>query len=131
MEGYDLPGELRSFIWECIRSPQHAEVLSFVCQADDRQWSAPEVAAQLGVATREAEQALDELVARGLLDIRIGDRLLYRFAPVEPGLESLARTFSDLYPRRRAPILVEIARGATAAVHDFADAFRIRRRRRG
>lgn len=126
-----MPRELRSFIWSRISSPQHAELVSFLCQADDRQWSAPEVAAQMGVATRVTEQALDELVARGLLDIRIGDRLLYRFAPVEPGLEALARTFSDVYPRRRAAVLAEIARGATAAVHDFADAFRIRRRRRG
>lgn len=131
MEGYELPEDLRRFVWSHIRSPQHAELVSFLCQDDDRQWSASEIAAQLGLATRETERMLDELVALGLLDIRIGDRLLYRFAPVKPSLESLARAFADLYPRRRSAVLAEIAHGATAAVHDFADAFRIRRRRRG
>lgn len=131
MEGYVLPEDLRSFVWKHISSAQHAELVSFLCQDDDRQWSASEIAAQMGLGTGETEQMLDELVARGLLDIRIGDRLLYRFAPVDPSLESLARSFADLYPRRRAAVLAEIARGATAAVHDFADAFRIRRRRRG
>lgn len=131
MEGQELPDGVRSFISQCISSAQAAETLSVLCQDAERLWSAAEIAAELGITARAAEQTLDELVARGLVDIRIGERLLYRFAPIRPDLERQARRFAAIYPLRRAAAFAEIARGAAAPVHDFADAFRIRRQRRG
>jgi hypothetical protein len=74
------------FLQKCAESLIDLEILLLLYR-EPRVWRGAEaVARQLGVALESAEQALEKLGARNLLDVRIASTLVYRFAPVDKSI---------------------------------------------
>ncbi len=99
------------FVQKCVESLLDLEILLLLYR-EPRVWrGADTVARHLGVALQSAEQALENLGARNLLDVRIGSTLVYRFAPVDkavvPLLNEVARAHSSQpgMLRQLAPLL--------------------------
>lgn len=120
---HEMPERLRRFVRTAIDSLEQLDALVIVVRADHF-WSAAELASELRLPASAAEQALEALASRGLLEVRLGTRVLYRYAPAHPDL-GLAAEIPEYYPAARA----EVVRQSTPrrrALRHFADAFQFR-----
>lgn len=120
-----LSDELRRLLSQ-LRDIESVEVLLFLAQTSERYLSASQVGEALHLVNAEAE--LEKLARLGLLDVKLGSAVLYRFAPPE-GLAGAVEELRREYADRR--LLVLSAMRATSYVDSFADAFRIVRRPKG
>jgi predicted ArsR family transcriptional regulator len=120
--------ELRSFVSRCLESVEDVEVLIFLLQQRGRAWSADAIGKALGLDTETAGRRLEVLSTRNLLSVRVANDLLYQFNPGTEELEAATIALADLYRERRLAVLGLIAQRRSAAIRDFADAFRLRRR---
>ena len=123
-----LAPEVVDFLAHRIASVDQLEILVLLIEASTRWFDATTTSHQLGVSPERARSALDALVAHNLLDIRISDDIRYQFSPGRPDLEHAALATAEAYRRRPAPVIQEVARGASQGLRDFAVAFRFRRR---
>jgi hypothetical protein len=120
--------ELRSFVWRCLETVEDVEVLVVLLQQRGRTWSAEAVGKALGLEPETAARRLEFLSTRNLLSVRVANDLLYQFNPGTEELETSTIALADLYRERRLAVIGLIAQRRSAAIRDFADAFRLRRR---
>jgi hypothetical protein len=120
--------ETQRAIAACVRSIEELEVLLFLARDRRRYCSADTISAETGLAVRSVAAALEVLAARNLLDVRIAEAVLYRLDPTSPGTEACVERTLGAAWRDRASVLKTVLGGASAA-HDFADAFRVGRKR--
>ena len=64
-------------------------VLLFLRRNGNRSWTASEVGAAIGLPPRVAADQLEHLGSRHLVDVRLGSDVRYRYAPIDPALDSL------------------------------------------
>ncbi len=121
----DLPGEVRSLVARCLASVEHLEALLLLEKDGSRWWSPQEVADELRTSSSSARRRLEELGAFNLLDVRIGQDVLYRYAPGDAGLSRTVESLRRCYQEQRVAVLSEILARPAHAIIDFADAFRL------
>ena len=120
-----------AFVTEHVRTLAELQLLMLVIQSGDRWWDAASAARESGLTIKEARHALDYFGARNLLDIRITGDVRYRYRPGTAELRDRADACAAAL-RTRPLDLAQLITGPSAAnVRDFADAFRLRRRRDG
>jgi hypothetical protein len=116
------------FLHDHLDTYEEILVFRLLAGSGDRSWTAKAVALELGIPDEAASAALDALCARNLLDIRIGEEMVFRYAP---GSESLRRD-ADAFLREmeRDPLATARAiadhlreRERSAALRAFTDAF--------
>lgn len=92
----------------------------------DRWWTVDAVAAALRMSSNSAAQALEALSVGNLLDVRLGEGLAYRFAPLSDDVARAVEELADMHFRSRDAILTAIASQRSAlAARRIADAFRL------
>ena len=97
-----------------------------------RWWNVELVAATLRISAPSAGQALEDLGRGNLLDVRVGETLAYRFAPLNSAIADTIGEIAALHYGSRDVLLGAlpgVARSATAA-RRIADAFRMTIRKR-
>jgi hypothetical protein len=119
--------EVCGFIELCIPSVQHAEILILLLQTAPKTWTAERAAVTLALPVRVAAQALEDLGARNLLDVKLADDVYYGFVPGTPELARRAGAFADAYRDQHAATLHQILSKPSRGIRAFADAFRLRR----
>lgn len=123
----DIPDRVRSLIDRAAPSIEHVEVL--IAMRGDREhgWSLEELGAHGSAGVTELRRCVGELVAAGVVEEREpGCYALPRLAEVRGTIDALAR----LYNERPLVIAQAIAERPARSAVLFADAFRIRPRRR-
>lgn len=126
---HQLDAAARQIVLQHVRTFEDLEVLLLLARDANRFWSAAAAASELGLSQASAQTALDSLASRNLLEVRFGEDVLYRLDPNTPGTAAAVATILNAARRHRTAVLSVIA-GARRAVGDFADAFRITKRKR-
>lgn len=113
----------KDFLRRHIGSLLKLDIVLLLQNDPARWWSASHVAEELRVGPGIAREALEELGATNLLDMRIGIDLTYRFEPWQADAAEFVEEIAGA--RYEARELVAQRAGTTAAKR-FADAFRLR-----
>ena len=118
------------FLHHRIRSMLHLDIL-LLLRRDVRQWFTPAaLATALRVSVDSAERALEHLGAANLIDVKIGNSLAYRFAPVDDEVRPWIDEIATLHFEDRQALEAALARsGGAGAARAFADAFRLPRKK--
>jgi hypothetical protein len=116
---------------ERVDSFDKLSILMLLRAERNRAWNPETVAERLNIPPRTVAEALDALCAGGLLDVRIGSTLLFRYNPVDAELAAGVEELVSLYQRDPSVVVSTItARAIDRARHSsaraFADAFLIR-----
>jgi hypothetical protein len=121
-----LPEDVQLFLRRRLRSPLELQVLLFMRDGADREWSAEILSPLLGIAESAAGRLLFDLMARRLAR-------LARYAPpsyvYDPHAVEVRRTvdrLAELYADRPADLIALIEVRRADSVQQFADAFRLR-----
>jgi hypothetical protein len=121
----DLPPELGAFLYSCIESIEHVELLVMLRGAE-RPWAARDVAAALRVPVPRARRDLETLAARGLLEVRVGEETSYRYRPKTEEFGRYCDLLAQHYVTSRQAVLRFVASESRLSIKRFADAFRLR-----
>src|SRR5690348_3763787 len=97
-----FPEHLARLLTSSIETEERLDVLCLLKQARPRTFTAKTVAAELGIATSKAEQALAMLCGRGFLTVSIANDLFYSYAPVSPTIDKALDELSKLYATDRS-----------------------------
>jgi hypothetical protein len=111
-----LPQSLRDFLTSHFRSPLQLRVLLLLHRHQAKWWSAGAVAAALQVMPDCAGRVLEELGGANLLDVKIGDRVRYRYAPLNPVAAAVIDELSGVH--QGAPGVLEAALADSIHVAD-------------
>lgn len=121
----DLPPELRAFLHSCIESIEQVEVL-ILLRGSERSRTAAGIAAALRLSPAAARRDLDTLAARGLLEVRVGPELTYRYRPKSEELGRYCDLLAECYVTARQDVFGYISTQSRLAMKRFADAFKLR-----
>lgn len=119
-----MSDDTRRAIETHLRTVEELEVLLVVGRDPDRYWSSTAAAEATGLPSGVTAGVLELLAARNLLDVRLGEALLYRFDPAGPDTRAAAQAILEAGWRQRAAVLRIILGMPSPAVRDFAEAFR-------
>lgn len=117
---------------DVIVSSTRLDVLLLLRSEPERWWNVDLVAATLRISVPSAGQALEGLGLGNLLDVRVGEALAYRFAPVDSTVSDTIAEITALHYASRDALLAAlpgVGRSASAA-RRIADAFRMTNRKR-
>ena len=118
---------IRDLLQTGIDSVEQCEMIVSMSNQRSRWWSAQELAAELYLAASPTGRDLEVLATRGLLEIRLGNDVQYRFAPASPELERAAAVLAEMYRTQRVDVLSYIVRRKGRAIQHFAEAFDFRK----
>jgi hypothetical protein len=124
-----LDPETQLAIVRCVRSVEELEILLCLARQRQRYSSANTISAETGLPVRVTGAALEALASRNLLDVRIAEAVLYKLDPASPDSRAMMDIVIEAAWSHRALVLKTILSGSSPA-RDFADAFRITRKRR-
>ena len=127
MVDIELSNEVRQLIEQSLDSVDQLEALLVVRSRPDTFWDAASVASWLGVSSGSVSKSLEELATRNLLDVRIANTLLYRYAPGTDRLAEAIDGLSKVYQERRMLVLQLLMAKPDRPIRAFLDAFRIRK----
>jgi hypothetical protein len=125
----DLPDDVRSLLHEHIESYEQLEVLLLLLRERYEEWTIAGLAARLHVREELIGAALEGLRAGGLAAVSAATpapRFAYR--PTSSGMDAAAGRLAQEYLERPIRIIQLMSANAierlrTAALHTFADAF--------
>jgi hypothetical protein len=124
----EVPEAVRALLTGSVDSIEKLELIALL-HRHPVGWTAITAGEQLRIAPAAASQALEELRLAGVLEVEAGTG--YRCRPDEA-----CRTLVELYENDRIAIMTLMAaialdRIRTSAAHTFADAFRVRGKKKG
>ena len=85
------------------------------------------MAAELRIRESTAGDVLERLASDNFLDVKISNEILYRFNPATAALQHAAALCADCYLRERIAMLNFVMAATLRPMHDFAEAFRIKK----
>jgi DNA-binding FadR family transcriptional regulator len=125
--GNTLPSELRVFLHTCIESIAQVELL-LLMRGSERMRTARDIASELGVTVAAARRDVEILAARGLLEVRVGEEIAYRYRPKSDDLARYCDLLAQYYITSRQTVLGFVAAESRLSIKRFADAFKLRDR---
>ena len=120
-----LPTELRAFLYSCIDSLEQVELLVALARTDAAR-TTREIGAELGLAEASARRHLETLKARGLLAVKVGDEVTYRYEPKTPELARYTDQLLQHYETSRLDVLTYVSTSSRGTLKRFSDAFKLR-----
>lgn len=136
-EADDLPEDVRALLHEHIESYEQLEVLLLLLRERYEEWTIEGLAARLHVRAELIAPALEGLKASGLVAVTAATpapRFAYR--PTSSGMDAAAGRLDWEYLERPIRIIQLMSTNAierlrTAALHTFADAFVLNKKKDG
>lgn len=110
------------FILDQIESVPHLEALLLIRKAHPRKWTVTDLSTRLYVASSAVQVLLDDLIRRKLLAVDSAGPAYYYAASDEQ--DRLIGLVDDIYRRQLVRVSQLIHSKPSAAVRDFARAFR-------
>jgi hypothetical protein len=122
---------VNQFIIEQIDSVPHLEALLLIWNRRPRAWTAANMAKAIYVPAEDAAKILQELTQRGLIlaTPAAGAEEYYRYESPSDDTDILLRDLDLIYRRELVRVAGMIHSKASAAVRDFARAFRFKKDR--
>jgi predicted ArsR family transcriptional regulator len=124
----EIPPDVRAFIVQRIDSVLQLELMLLLHANAIKHWSADEVAKELRIEASAAQEQLDLLTGRGLLQLSDSDSKLYRYQSSDTSLDATMGKLSGEYASRRVTVISLIYSKPTDTLKSFANAFRIFRK---
>lgn len=119
-----IPADVRRLLSEQVRSLMSLELILTLRADPGRQWEVSELVRELRSSEEWVRRELLRLAERKLGVVSVASVFRFGCAPeFEPLLEWLAAS----YPQRRHSIIQAIYAAPSEPIHEFADAFRLRR----
>ncbi len=109
-----------------VDSVEQCEMIVSLCNGRHRWWTAKELEAESYLGGSPTARDLEVLATRGLLEVRLGNDVHYRFAPASPELERSVTALAEMYRTHRVDVLSYIIRRRGRAIQHFAEAFDFR-----
>ena len=97
--------ETRRAIETHLRTVEELDVLLLLGREPERYWSSTAAAEATGLPPRVTAGVLELLAARNLLDVRLGEALLYRFDPAAFETRAAAHAILEAGWRQRGAVL--------------------------
>jgi Mn-dependent DtxR family transcriptional regulator len=130
-----IPADVRALLDEHIHTLEQLEAIILMRKAEREDWSGEEVADLLHVSVESAREALQRLAQGGVLEaIELPARGV-RYRGFTKRFEALVDRLLEVYESNRIELMMLLSANAiermrTGALHAFADAFVIGRRRK-
>jgi hypothetical protein len=125
-----IPDDVKEFILEHIASVAHLEGLLLLRGNLDQGWSVEEVAKRLYIDQEQTAEILKHLCSLDLLIVKKAGSPTYHFQPGSPELRQLVDRLAETYAKYLVPVTNLIHSKAQTRVQQFADAFKIKRRKK-
>ena len=119
-----LSANVTRFIQSSFRSVWSLELL-LLLKRDRKDWSPDEIVGVLRASQLVVSQALESLVAAGL--VTVGNQSEVRYAPVSADVEKLIEETEALYSKRPDAVRRLIVAASKPGLTAFADAFKLGR----
>jgi hypothetical protein len=123
----DIPDQDKKFIDKNVNSVEQLEVLLFLHDHPNKEWSATEIGRELRIDPDSAATRLADLHSQGLLKTSGSIPPLYLYNPINSELNRVVDTISKTYLKHRYTIINLIFSKPIDKVCTFADAFKIKR----
>src|SRR5688500_18230873 len=105
-----LSESAEQFLHSRIGSMLHLEIL-LLLRRDVQQWFTPAaLAAALRVSVDSTERALEHQGAANLINVKIGNSLAYRFAPIDTGVRPVIDAIATVHYENRQALEAVMAR---------------------
>jgi hypothetical protein len=127
MPDNELPYRVIRFVRDHVETLEQLEVLVLLSNSPERWWDAAAVAEALGLNVTIARDALERFASHNLLAISITTDVRYQLQPGTAMLRDASDAFAVACRTRRSAIFRLVTDTQQRAMHDFADAFRLRR----
>ena len=124
-----IPERVKEFISENIDSIAELEALMLMFRNPAVGWSAASLAERLYSSPDQAEEAIAKLHALGLSDVKAKDPDTYHYRPLTPELGTMVEQIAETYSKYLVPVTNLIHSKPQTKVQQFADAFKLRKRR--
>jgi hypothetical protein len=124
-----IPKDIREFVARFLPGVEHLETFIVLQRNTTRTWSPADMAIELRIQESTAADVLERLASDNFLDVKISNEILYRFNPATSALEAQASRCADYYLRERIAMTKLVMAATIGPMHDFAEAFRIKRGR--
>jgi len=124
----ELPEELRRFIQSNVPTYVAAELLLFLAQHPDKQWTPDEIVNEIkpSVITFSAvKEYLALFVAQGLVVEIPGAR--YQYQTASPEVKAAVNALAKAYNERPVTLIRTIYDLAKSKIQSFADAFKLKK----
>jgi hypothetical protein len=124
-----IPRDIREFVARFLPSVEHLETFMVLQRNTTRTWSPADMAIELRIQESTAADVLERLASDNFLDVKISNEILYRFNPATPALEAQAARCAEYYLHERIAMINLVMAATLGPMHDFAEAFRIKKGR--
>src|SRR5687768_18387078 len=128
---YTFDPAVVAFVTDHVRTLGELQLLIAIIQSGDRWWDASAAARESGLSLPAARRALDFFGTHNLLDIRITGDVRYQYHPGTSELRERAAACAAAFRTRPLDLAQLVTGPSPSSVRDFADAFRVRRKRDG
>jgi hypothetical protein len=123
MPAPDIPPDVRALIDRHLISMDYVEVLLRIRRDAERAWRPEEIAIELRIDSKTAEQALRDLATAGLAAEQHG---VYKYAPRSESARKAVDGLATMYNARPVTLVRALYDRPAQALRSFSDAFRIR-----
>lgn len=124
-----IPDDVRQFILDNIDSVAQLEGLLLLRGETETKWSVEAVAQRLFISQGETIDILEQLRIQGFLSVEEGEPPKYHYQPGSPELRQAVDRVAEIYSKYLVPVTNLIHSKPQTKVQQFADAFKLRKRR--
>jgi hypothetical protein len=124
-----IPDDVRQFIVDKIDSVAELEGLLLLSRNPETEWSVEALAQRLYADHQQTDNVLTHLYSHGFLSVTEGAQPTYRYQPKSPDLRQTVDRVAEIYSKYLVPVTNLIHSKPQTKVQQFADAFKLRKRR--
>ncbi len=125
MEPPQLTESARRFLVEVIGSLERLDILLVMHHHEGRWWTAATLACELRMPAATVEEDVNALGRQNLINVRLGEHVLYRFDPGTSELRQLVEEIVNVHYANRGAVAAVISSPGSSSARLFADAFRL------
>ena len=124
-----IPDDVKQFILDKIDSVAELEGLLLFSRNPETEWNAETLAQRLYASRQQTEDVLTHLHALGFLAVKNAESRTYLYQPGSPESGRMVERVAEVYSKYLVPVTNLIHSKPQTKVQQFADAFKLRKRR--
>lgn len=128
MPSNPIDPEIARILTSAVESVERLEVLLVLRRERPQAFTAKALRRHVAV-NGSLDTHLAILCGRGFLGVNLGNDLVYVYQPISPRIDHQAEEIAALWASRRSDVEALLEGRATTPAQDFADAFRLGRKR--
>jgi predicted transcriptional regulator len=125
-----IPDDVKEFILEILDSVAQLEGLLLLRGNPEAGWKVEELAKRLYIDREQAAKILEHLCTQGLLIVKKAGSTTYHYQPESSELRQMVERLAETYSKYLVPVTNLIHSKPQTRVQQFADAFKIKRRKK-